>query len=426
MTYSEQTKETSPASYIEKQVIPAGTVIDPTPVDYSLKFVDPDYKTPTKVPKLYQPLKIRNVTIKNRIWVSPMCMYSAKDGFANDFHLVHLGQFALHGAGLVMMEATGVSPNGRITPGCTGIWKDEHIPQLQKITNFIHSQESVAAIQIAHAGRKASTNQPWTITSPDKNKADTDKGGWPEDIVAPSAISYDKNHWTPKELTIQQIQDIKNDFINAAKRADQAGFDVIEIHGAHGYLISEFLSPVSNFRTDQYGGKSLENRARLLVEIVQGIRKVIPQTKPLFVRLSCTEWVESTNEVPTGGNTIKDTIEISKILAQEGVDLIDCSSGGNHPNQKISPGPGYQVFLSDELRQANPQVLTGAVGIIVNGKQANQIVEEGKADAVFIGRQFLRDPTFALNAAEDLDLFVKWPSQYTFGRKKRTSKTVKL
>ncbi|KAJ1673235.1 hypothetical protein EV182_005638, partial [Spiromyces aspiralis] len=340
----------------------------------------------------------------------------AKDGFATDFHLVHLGQFALRGAGLVMVEATAVTPNGRISPQDLGIWSDDHIPPLKRIADFIHTQKAAAAIQIAHAGRKASTRQMWAISSPELTTVDASEGGWEDNVFGPSSVAYNSHHWTPKELSREQIHEYRDSFIKAARRADQAGFDVIEIHGAHGYLINEFLSPITNFRTDEYGG-SLENRARFLLEIVRGVRAVLPKEKPLFVRLSCTEWVEPTEEVPTGGYTVQDIIKVVQLLIDEGVDLIDCSSGGNHPSQKIRPGPGYQVFLSEEIRRATEgKVLTGAVGIITNGQQANQVIAEGRADAVFVGRRFLMNPNFALDAARDLDVNVKWPDQYTFGR----------
>ncbi|KAI8324523.1 NADH:flavin oxidoreductase/NADH oxidase, partial [Martensiomyces pterosporus] len=363
------------------------------------------------LPKLFQPLKIRDVTAKNRLWVSPMCMYSAEDGFTTDFHFAHYSQFATHGAGLIMVEATGVTPEGRITPNCLGLWKDEQIDGLRRIVNHLHKYGAVAGIQLGHAGRKASTIPLHLYGTRPGFKTEASEGGWPEEVYGPSAIAYDEDHWTPKELTIEGIHRIQQAFVDAAERAGKAGFDVIELHGAHGYLITEFLSPLSNQRTDKYGG-SLENRTQFLLEIVRDVRKVWPEEKPLFVRVSATEWVED------GGWSINDTVALAKALVNEGVDLLDCSSGGNIDSQAIPVAPGYQVPFATQVKENVPGLLTAGVGLITGGAQANDILEEDKADAVFSARAFLRNPALALTAAHELGVNIKWAHQYERGRPK--------
>ena len=346
---------------------------------------------------LFQPLTIRNITLKNRIAVSPMCQYSSPDGFATDWHLVHLGSRAAGGAGLIIVEATAVSPEGRISPGDLGIWKNEHIDFLKRITAFVESQGSVPAIQLAHAGRKASHHVPWK-----GNKSLTvEEGAW--QTIAPSAIPHTIGEPLPKAMTIEDIKQLKNDFSDATKRALKAGFKVIEIHAAHGYLFNEFLSPLSNLRTDEYGG-SFENRIRLLLEIVKDTRKIIGETLPLFVRISATDWVP-------GGWTENDSIKLSKILKDNGVDLIDCSSGGNSPEQKIPLAPMYQTPFAQKIKKETG-ILTGAVGLITTAIEAEQILSNEQADLVILARQLLRDPYFPLHAAKELGDDLVWPVQY--------------
>jgi 2,4-dienoyl-CoA reductase-like NADH-dependent reductase (Old Yellow Enzyme family) len=347
--------------------------------------------------KLFEPISIRNTRFKNRIVVSPMCQYSSEDGFANDWHLVHLGSRAVGGAALVMTEATAVSPEGRISPDDLGIWKDEHIPFLQRITDFIKQQDAVPGIQLAHAGRKASHSSPWK-----GNKALTPgEGGWK--TPAPSAVVYKDGEPLPAEMSLADIRQLVQDFKQAAKRAMEAGFKVIELHAAHGYLLHEFLSPLSNERTDEYGG-SFDNRCRLLLELCDAVRSVIGAEMPLFVRISATDWVP-------GGWDENDSIRLASLLKAAGVDLVDCSSGGNAHAQKISPGPLYQVGFAAAIKKETG-ILTGAVGLITTAEEAESILAAGKADMVFFARQLLREPYFALHAAKTLEAGVSWPVQY--------------
>ena len=348
---------------------------------------------------LFEPFKIREVTLRNRIVVSPMCQYSSQDGFASDWHLVHLGSRAVGGAGLVFTEATAVEARGRISPEDLGIWKDDHVPMLKRITAFIESQGAFAGIQLAHAGRKASTATPRKGGMP----VGVEQGGW-QPIVGPSPLAFDKGYAVPEPLTPQGIQDIVAAFAQAAERALAAGFKVIEIHGAHGYLISEFLSPVANHRTDAYGG-SFENRIRLLREVAQAVRKVWPERLPLFTRLSVTDWLES------GGWDMDQSVALAKVLKTQGVDLIDCSSGGNTPQAKIPTGAGYQTAFAERIRK-EAGILTGAVGMITSAEQAETIIRTGQADLVLLARQFLRDPYFALHPARDLHAPIPSPVQY--------------
>ncbi len=352
---------------------------------------------------LFQPLTIRDITFKNRLVVSPMCQYSSTDGFANDWHLVHLGSRAIGGAALIFTEATAVSPEGRISPYDLGIWKDEHIAILQKIVGFIHDNGSVAGIQLAHAGRKASKTEPWNNDEP----VPIDKGGWK--TVAPSPIPFSSDSDTPYELGTQEIQQIVADFKAATQRALQAGFKIIEIHGAHGYLINEFLSPLSNKRTDEYGG-TFENRIRFLLEVIAAIRSVWPAELPLFLRISATDWTDE-------GWTIEDSVRLANVVKYKGVDLIDCSSGGVVPGVKIPAGLSYQVPFSEEVRRSSG-IFTGAVGIIVKSDQAESIISSGKADMIFMAREMLRDPYFPLRAARELGYDMKWPVQYERAKRK--------
>jgi len=347
--------------------------------------------------KLFEPLTIKSVTLKNRLVVSPMCQYSSEDGFASDWHLVHLGSRAVGGAALIIQEATAVSPEGRISPGDLGIWKDEHITRLKNIASFIHEQGSLMGVQLAHAGRKASHATPWK----GGRLLSTSEGGWQN--VAPSAIPFTEGTIAPHELTLDEIEKLVDDFKQATLRSVKVGYDVIEIHAAHGYLIHEFLSPLSNQRNDNYGG-SFENRSRFLLQIIKAVKEVWLNDKPLFVRISASDWAE-------GGWSIDDSIKLAVILKQTGVDVIDCSSGGAVKHQKITVGPGYQVPFSDRIRN-EAKILTGAVGMIDNAKQAEEILTSGKADLILMAREFLRDPYFPLHAAKQLGDEIKWPIQY--------------
>ncbi|HRH51359.1 MAG TPA: NADH:flavin oxidoreductase/NADH oxidase [Panacibacter sp.] len=346
---------------------------------------------------LFQPFTIRSITLKNRIAVSPMCQYSAVDGFANDWHLVHLGSRAVGGAGLIVMEASAVSPEGRITPDDIGIWKNEHIPFLQRITAFISLQGAVPGIQLAHAGRKASHQSPWKGAKPLAKEA----GAW--QTIAPSAIPFKDTDPIPVAMNTDAIRQLVSDFRTAAARALQAGFKVVEIHAAHGYLINSFLSPISNQRTDEYGG-AFENRTRLLVEIVHAVRSVWPHDYPLFVRISASDWVE-------GGWTIDDSVVLSAVLKNINVDLIDCSSGGNSAAAKIPVAPMYQTPFAERIKKETG-ILTGTVGMINTAEEAESIISSERADIVLLARQFLRDPYFPLHAAKELAVEVDWPNQY--------------
>ena len=346
---------------------------------------------------LFSPLQLRSVRFANRIGVSPMCQYSSEDGFANDWHMVHLGSRAQGGAGLVILEASAVVPEGRITPGDLGIYKDEHIAGLERIVKFVHGQGARVGIQLAHAGRKASMSIPFggdRLLSPDE-------GGWKP--VAPSAVAFAPNYATPRALDQAGIDAIVRAFGQAARRALAAGFDLVEIHSAHGYLLNEFLSPLANQRTDQYGG-SFENRTRLLLQVVDAVRAEWPAHLPLFVRISATDWAE-------GGWTLDDSVELAKLLRAHGVDLVDTSSGGLAAHARITSGPGYQVPFAKRIR-AEAGIATAAVGMITEAEQANAIVAEGQADMVLLAREMLRDPYWALHAAAALEETASWPVQY--------------
>jgi 2,4-dienoyl-CoA reductase-like NADH-dependent reductase (Old Yellow Enzyme family) len=352
---------------------------------------------------LFREIRIRNIKLKNRIIVSPMCQYSSEDGFANEWHLVHLGSRAVGGASLVIAEATAVSPEGRISNRDLGIWKDEHIDFLRKITRFITKNGAVPGIQLAHAGRKASVTSPWE----GNRLIASSEGGWKP--VAPSAIPYSDAMDTPESLDIRDINRIISNFADASKRAADAGFMVAEIHAAHGYLVHEFLSPLSNKRNDNYGGP-FENRIRLLKEIIQAVRRVWPDDFPLFVRISVTDWSEN-------GWNPDESVKLASMLKELGVDLIDCSSGGIIPDVKIPAGPGYQVPFSERIRR-EAGIPTAAVGLITTARQAEQILECGQADMIVLARQMLRDPYFPLHAAEELGEDIDWPVQYLRAKKK--------
>lgn len=347
--------------------------------------------------QLLSPLTIKDINLKNRLVISPMCQYSSVDGFANDWHLVHLGSRAVGGAGLIIQEATAVSPEGRITPADLGIYKEEHIEKLRSITTFIHQQGAVAGIQLAHAGRKASISTPWN----GNRQLSLQEDGWT--TVAPSPIAFNPGEAGPRGLDAEGIQNVVADFKTAAMRAVLAGYKVLEIHAAHGYLIHEFLSPLSNHRSDNYGG-SFENRIRLLMEIVQAVQTIWPANLPLFVRISATDWAVQ-------GWNIDEAVQLSAVLKAEGVDLIDCSSGGLVPYAKIPQAPGYQVSFAERIKK-EAGILTGAVGLITEVKQAEQILGSGQADLIMIARASLRDPYFALHAARLLEDDMTWPVQY--------------
>jgi len=347
---------------------------------------------------LFDPLAIRDLKFANRVFVSPMCQYSSHDGYANDWHFVHLGSRAVGGAGMVLTEATAVLPEARISPQDLGIWADEHIEMLGRIVSFIHEQGSVAGMQLAHAGRKASTHRPWETPG----AISESEGGWKK-VVAPSAVAFADTYPMPQALTTEGIQEVVSAFAAAARRACQAGFRVLEIHGAHGYLIHEFLSPLSNKRADNYGG-SFENRTRLCREIVAAVRSTWPKELPLFVRISSTDWIE-------GAWDVDDSVKLARQLKSMGVDLIDCSSGGNVPHAKIPVGPGYQVAFAERIRR-EAEIRTGAVGMITSPVQAEHIIRTEQADAVIMAREFLRDPYWPLRAARELDEPIAWPVQY--------------
>jgi 2,4-dienoyl-CoA reductase-like NADH-dependent reductase (Old Yellow Enzyme family) len=346
---------------------------------------------------LFTPLAVRGVTLRNRIAVSPMCQYSSQDGFANDWHLVHLGSRAIGGAGLVTMEATAVEARGRISPGDQGIWKDEHVEFLSRIAAFLKLHGAIAGIQLAHAGRKASTRRPWEGGS----VIPESEGGW--QTVAPSAVPFRPGDPPPAALSQSEIGEVVKSFAEAAKRALAAGFQLIELHGAHGYLMHEFFSPLSNLRTDEYGD-SLENRIRFGLETIAAVRAVWPEELPLLLRISATDWVE-------GGWDIEDSVELARRVKPLGVDLIDCSSGGSSPAQKIPVAPGYQVPFAERIRR-EVGIPTGAVGMITEAGQADEIVRSGQADLVLLAREFLRDPYFPLHAARELGVKLDPPVQY--------------
>ncbi len=347
--------------------------------------------------KLFSPFKLGSIEFKNRIFVSPMCQYSSRDGLPADWHLVHLGSRAVGGAALVMVEATAISPEGRISPFDSGIWTDEHAQRFERITRFIKQQNSIPAIQLAHAGRKASTDVPWQGGRPLNEDAD----GW--QTIAPSAIPFDDSDPVPREMSAGDIDAVVDQFVSATRRSLAAGFQVAEVHMAHGYLLHEFLSPLSNRRTDRYGG-SLGNRMRLPLEVAQAVRNVWPRELPLFVRISSTDWVE-------GGWDLEQSIELCKQLKKVGIDLIDCSSGALVPYAKIPAGPGFQTPFAAAIRQA-AGIATGTVGLITSPQQAEQIVATGQADVVLLAREMLRDPYWPLHAAKALKTEVAWPVQY--------------
>ncbi|KAF1834252.1 NADH-dependent flavin oxidoreductase-like protein [Decorospora gaudefroyi] len=430
--------------------------------------------TANQIPTLFTPLTIRSTTLRNRIIVSPMCQFSSAShgpttGALTDYHVATLGHYALKGASLIFIEATGVQPNGRISPNCPGLWTDAQIPELRRVSDFIKSQGALCGIQLAHAGRKASTCAPW-IAGAQKTqngkrkvsvKADVDVGGWPNDVVGPmggqkwawdekAAADESSGYWAPRALSVEEIAALVQDWANAASRAVKAGVDVIEIHGAHGYLIHQFLSPISNQRTDRYGG-SFQNRTRLLIEIIQAIRAVIPDTMPLYLRISATEWMQDTEKGKKFGTwDVESSLRLAKLLPGLGIDLLDISSGGNDPAQQINmfEAKDYQIKIAAQIRAAlkteGLSLFIGALGLITDAKQARDIVQEGSAatlpgnadvevakeaeaavkvteaeagkeplaDVVLVARQFMREPEWVLKVAWQLGVDVAWPNQF--------------
>jgi len=349
------------------------------------------------MPHLFEPLTLRGLTLRNRIVVSPMCQYSAHEGFVNDWHLVHLASRAVGGAGLVFTEATAVSPEGRISPEDLGIWDEVHAAPFERVARFVKGEGAAFGIQLAHAGRKASTKRPWD----GHGAVAPEEGGWP--VIAPSAAPFADNYPSPREMTLDDIRRVVDAFAQAAYRARRVGFDVAEVHAAHGYLLHEFLSPLSNTRTDEYGG-SFENRIRLCLEVTQAVRTVWPEDLPLFVRISATDWTD-------GGWDVEQSVELARRLSSLGVDLIDCSTGGNVWTATIPVEPNFQVPYAQRIKR-DAGIATGAVGLITTPAQADAIIREGHADVVLLARELLRDPYWPLRAARELGQQVEWPSQY--------------
>ncbi|KXN87798.1 Putative NADPH dehydrogenase C23G7.10c [Leucoagaricus sp. SymC.cos] len=378
--------------------------------------------TNQETPKLFEPLTLRGVTFKNRIWVAPMCQYCADDGHTTDWHLVHYGSYATHGVGAVTVEATAVVSEGRISPEDSGLWKDSQIAPLKRITSFVHAHDTKIGIQLAHSGRKASTHAPWVQRKAGKGAsavATKEENGWPEKVYAPSEISFHPGAYPdPQAAPEEYINELIDAFVAATKRADEADFDFIELHTAHGYLLHEFLSPLSNTRTDIYGGQPLENRMRLLLQIVEKVRAAWPSHKPLFVRISATDWAEGPEKDETG-KWLQWGIEQSTILSQRlqelGVDFIDCSTGGLWQAQKIPVGPGYQVPFAAHLKKSLPNLPVGTVGMITEPEQAESYLQEGKADVILMAREFLRNPAWPMYAAHKLGVKIKAPNQYEMG-----------
>ncbi|KAI0838545.1 NADPH dehydrogenase [Hypoxylon sp. FL0890] len=391
--------------YTPAQEPPAGTALDPQPDG-------------SPIPKLFTPLKMRGITLQNRIVLSPLCQYSADNGFHTLWHTTHLGGIVQRGPGLTFVEATAVQPRGRITPEDSGLWLDEQIAPLTQHVQFAHSQGQKIGIQIAHAGRKASTVAPWLSQAAVATK---DVGGWPDDVVAPSAIPFDKNHAQPRALSLDEIAQLKADFGAAAKRAIKAGFDVLELHCAHGYLLHNFLSPATNHRNDQYGG-SFENRVRLVLELVDEFRKVMPESMPLWVRVSATDWLEEAEGYTGESWKVSDTARLAVLLAERGVDVIDVSSGGNHPLQKIKTGPGYQAPFAKAVKRAvGDKLLVATVGSITSGKQAEELLVGGKddddtpVDIAMAGRMFQKNPGLVWAWAEELQTAIYLANQIGWG-----------
>ncbi|TFK36943.1 hypothetical protein BDQ12DRAFT_686131 [Crucibulum laeve] len=371
-------------------------------------------------PLLFRELKLRGITFKNRIFVSPMCQYSSDNGHATDWHLVHIGGFATRGVGAICMEATAVVPEGRISPEDAGLWTDSQIEPLRKIVNFCHAQGTKIGVQLAHAGRKASTRAPWVQKKAGKGAshvASTEEGGWPHEVYGPSSIPFSNTYPTTKELTEEDLSRVEEAFISAVERSEKAGFDFIEIHAAHGYLLHSFVSPLSNTRNDQYGGQDLENRLRYPLRLIAACRKAWP-TKPFFVRISASDWAEGPERTEDGvwrqWGIEQSTFLVGK-LQDLGVDLVDCSSGGNWVKQAIPIKPGYQVPFAAELKRAYPSMTIGAVGLITEPRIAESYLTSKQANVIFLARELIRNPHWPLSAAQVLGIRVKAANQYERG-----------
>jgi len=394
------------------QIPPSGTASDPQPDD-------------KPIPKLFTPLKIRGLTLQNRIFLSPLCQYSAQNGHHTPWHFAHLGGIISRGPGLAIVEATSVTAEGRITPEDSGIWLDSHVDSqwgLKHIVEFAHSQGQKIGIQLGHAGRKASTVAPWLAGGA---VATEDVNGWPDNVLAPSAIPYNKDHAQPKAMTLDDIEDLKKAWVEGVKRAVRAGFDVIEIHNAHGYLLHTFLSPASNHRTDKYGG-SFENRTRLTLELVELTRANIPKDMPLFLRISATDWLEGAEGYQGDSWKVSDSVKLAPLLAERGVDLLDVSSAGLHPAQKITSGPGYQAPFAKEIKAAvGDKMLVSTVGTITSGKQAEALLTgkgdekdskgEQELDVTVVGRMFQKNPGLVWKWAEELGVQINVANQIRWG-----------
>ncbi|KAI8639437.1 hypothetical protein BD408DRAFT_446006 [Parasitella parasitica] len=373
-------------------------------------------------PKLFTPVTCKSVTLQNRIVVPPMCMYSADDGFMNDFHVSHYGSFALRGPGMIIIEATAVEDRGRISPNDLGLWKDEQIPHLKRVVDVIKSQGVVASVQIAHAGRKANMGSGWSKSG--YCNVSEEEGGWPNNVVGPTDLAFDEHHAAVNGLSVPELQAIVQKWADAAVRADKAGIDVLEIHSAHGYLLHNFLSGNSNKRTDQYGG-SLENRLRFPLEVVSAVRKAWPQEKPLWVRFSGTDFKNNETLGPdANGWDIDQAVEYAKALKEIGVDVIDVSSGGNLPNIKYPAKPLYQVPLANAVKHG-ANIATGAVGIITEPKDAESILQKDEADYILVGREHLRNPAWTHHAAHDLGVNVQWTNQYGRANRERLTQNIR-
>ncbi|WYZ43346.1 hypothetical protein EsH8_VI_001045 [Colletotrichum jinshuiense] len=372
------------------------------------------------VPKLFRPLKLRGLVLQNRIALSPLCQYSSEDGHCTTWHIAHMGGIVQRGPGISCVEATAVVPQGRITPEDVGLWKDSQIEPLRKVVEFAHSQNQKIMIQLAHAGRKASTLAPFLSRGGEVAKAT--ENGWPDDVYGPSAIAWDEKHAQPKEMTLEDIEGLKAAFAASVRRALKAGFDAIEIHNAHGYLLHEFLSPVSNLRTDKYGG-SWENRVRLTLEIVEEVRSIIPNDMPLFLRISATDWLEEQKDIPESW-TVDDTVRLAPMLAERGVDLLDVSSGGNHYRQHPHAKPAYQAPFAIKVKEAvGSKMAVGTVGSIDNATLANDLLENSNLDLVLVGRGFQKNPGLVFAWADELGVQVNMPNQIRWGFEGRGKKS---
>lgn len=410
MATLENTPATGVSFYTPAQTPPSGTLIR-----------DPAIEESKSMPKLFQPLKIRGITLQNRLFLSPLCQYSAQDGRATDWHLTHIGGIIQRGPAMAILETAAVQREGRGSPEDLGLWEDAQIAPLKRITEFAHSQSQLIGIQLGHAGRKSSRVAPWINRDA---AAGSGVGGWPDEIFAPSPIPFNESHVTPMAMTLEQIDRFKKAFADATKRAVAAGFDMVEIHAAHGYLLHQFLSPVSNHRSDPYGG-SWENRVRLLLEITDLVRAVIPETMPLFVRISATDYLESFKDEHPDSWTVDDSCQLALLLAERGVDFLDVSAGGIHPkaSSSIRPGPGYQSPFAIAIKKAvGDKLIVSAVGGIYDGGVAEQLLQDG-LDAVMSGRWFQKNPGLVYAFADDLNVRVKMANQIGWGFRRRLIKS---